>query len=225
MKDTPTQVDLSERPVSVADGRDVSPPRPRKVRLLVAVVAAVGLALLLTAPVTGRIVDLVSLDRAEVVTESPAVFPVAETPRPVVPSVFEELEARIAELVERLEAQRRAGEAKGEDGAGSSAGSGSVTKSQASVSAGSARASSSSQVDVSQSVSGGGSVSSSVSVSNSSSSSASSGGSVAVSGSSSSEVSSSQGGSASTSSCVSEVVTSTEVNGVAETSRQVSRSC
>ncbi len=231
MEDAPMQVGLLERPDPAVDRLVAEPPMERRRPGLVSVVAAVVLTLLLAAPVAGQIAELMSGAPAEVVTEQTEqseAFPVAELSQRGALSVFEEVEAQIADAIESAEAaadEARQAAAEAEAKAEASEGSSATSSSRASTSSGSARSSSSSNVDISQSVSGGGSVSSSSSVSNSSSSRASSGGSVVVSESSSSKVSTGGQTADSTSSCVSEVVSSTEIDGVRETSREVSRSC
>lgn len=191
--------------------------------LIVASVALVAVVVL-AAPGTAWFADLASSPPVEVEVKSPPAFPSDEISRQGLLSGLEEVDDVIAEALQRAEAavdaaRRQAEEARTEAGGETEA------TSRTGASAASATSSSSSEVNVSNSVSGGGSVSSSVSVSNSSSSVASSGGSTVVSGSSSSNVSSSQDSSGEGSTCISEVITSTEVNGVAESSRQVSDSC
>ena len=182
--------------------------------LIVASVALVAVVVL-AAPGTAWFADLASSPPVEVEVESPPAFPSDDISRQGLLSGLEEVDDVIAEALQRAEAavdaaRRQAEEARTEAGGETEA------TSRTGASAASATSSSSSEVNVSNSVSGGGSVSSSV---------ASSGGSTVVSGSSSSNVSSSQDSSGEGSTCISEVITSTEVNGVAESSRQVSDSC
>ena len=197
---------------------------PRQVQGLIVASAALVALVVVAAPGAAWFADLASSRPVEVEVDSPPAFPSDEISREGLLSGLEEVDDVIAEALDRAEAaveaaKRQAEQERAETGGGSDA------TSRTGASSASAGSSSSSEVDVSSSVSGRGSVSSSVSVSNSSSSVASAGGSTVVSGSSSSSVSSSQQGTSAGSSCVSEVITSTEVDGVVESSRQVSDSC
>ena len=189
----------------------------------VVLVVVVLAAVLIATPGT-RVTGLTSSAPVEVGSRSASAFPTEEVSHRALLSSFEEVDDVIAEALHRAEAAVDAARRQAEQARADADGGTDATPPAGATSA-SARSSSSSKVDVSSSVSGGGSVSSSVSVSNSSSAVASAGGSTVVSGSSSSSVSSSQQGTSAGSSCVSEVITSTEVDGVVESSRQVSDSC